>query len=46
MFTWEIPRETLFALKGSSDEVAEILRMTSAVKLFELGKVSSGQLQI
>jgi predicted HTH domain antitoxin len=40
--TWDIPRETLFALKGSADEVGVILRMASAVKLYEMGKLSSG----
>ena len=40
--TWDIPRETLFALKGSSDEIGVILRMASAVKLYEMGKLSSG----
>ena len=40
--TWEIPREAYLALKGSSDEIAEMLRMASAVKLYELGKLSSG----
>lgn len=40
--TWDIPRETLFALKGSTDEVEVILRMASAVKLYEMGRLSSG----
>lgn len=40
--TWNIPRETLFALKGSTEDVGVILRMASAVKLFEMGKLSSG----
>lgn len=40
--TWDIPRETLFALKGSAEEVGEMLRMASAVKLYEIGKLSSG----
>lgn len=40
--TWNIPRETLFALKGSTEEVSEMLRLASAVKLFEMGKLSSG----
>jgi len=40
--TWDIPRETLLALKGSTDEVGVILRMASAVKLYEIGKLSSG----
>ena len=42
MITWNIPRETLFALKGSTEEVGEILRMASAVKLYEMGRLSSG----
>ena len=40
--TWDIPRETLFAFKGSTDEVGVILRMASAVKLYEMGRLSSG----
>lgn len=40
--TWNIPRETLFALKGSTEEVGDMLRMASAVKLYEMGKLSSG----
>jgi len=40
--TWNIPRETLFALKGSTEDVGVILRMASAVKLYEMGKLSSG----
>ncbi len=40
--TWNIPRETLFALKGSTEDVGDILRMASAVKLYEMGKLSSG----
>ncbi|MHB8777609.1 MAG: UPF0175 family protein [Anaerolineales bacterium] len=40
--TWNIPRETLFALKGSTEEVGIMLRMASAVKLYEMGKLSSG----
>jgi predicted HTH domain antitoxin len=42
MITWNIPRETLFALKGSTEEVGEMLRMASAVKLYEMGRLSSG----
>jgi hypothetical protein len=40
--TWNIPRETLFAIKGSTEEVGDMLRMTSAVKLYEMGRISSG----
>jgi len=40
--TWDIPRETLFALKGSTEDVGAMLRMASAVKLYEMGKLSSG----
>ena len=42
IITWDIPRETLFALKGSTEDVGVILRMASAVKLYEMGKLSSG----
>jgi len=40
--TWNIPRKTLFAFKGSTEDVGVILRMASAVKLYEMGKLSSG----
>ena len=40
--TWNIPREILFALKGSTEDVGIMLRMASAVKLYEIGKLSSG----
>ena len=32
----------LLALKGSTEEVGEILHMASAVKLYEMGRLSSG----
>ncbi|MDM8530806.1 UPF0175 family protein [Anaerolineales bacterium HSG25] len=38
----DIPDETLFALKVSSVEASEMFRMVVAVKLFELGRLSSG----
>jgi predicted HTH domain antitoxin len=40
--TIEIPSESLRALRASSDEAAELLRMAAAVKLYEMGRLSSG----
>jgi predicted HTH domain antitoxin len=38
----DIPNETLLALKGSPEDVGQTLRMMAAVKLYELGRLSSG----
>lgn len=38
----EIPDESLLALKISKDQAEAALRMAAAVKLFELGRLSSG----
>lgn len=40
--TMDIPNETLLALKLSEQEAEKTLRMVAAVKLFELGRLSSG----
>jgi predicted HTH domain antitoxin len=39
---FDVPKETLLALKVSETEAGEILRLAAAVKLFELGRLSSG----
>jgi predicted HTH domain antitoxin len=38
----EIPDETLIALKTTSDKIGPALRLAAAVKLFEIGQLSSG----
>jgi predicted HTH domain antitoxin len=37
-----LPAETLLALKGSSESAAAEVRLAAAVKLYELGRLSSG----
>lgn len=37
-----VPDETLLALKGDSTAVAAEVRLAAAVKLYELGRLSSG----
>ena len=38
----DIPEESLISLKLSQDTAADELRMAAAVKLYELGRLSSG----
>jgi len=38
----DIPEDSLFALHVSADEIGDELRMAASVKLFEIGKLSSG----
>jgi predicted HTH domain antitoxin len=40
--TLEIPSESLLSLKLMPDEMAQELRLAAAMKLYELGKLSSG----
>ena len=42
LITIDIPNETVLALKVPAGEVAGEVRMAAAVKLYELGKLSSG----
>ena len=37
-----LPEESLLALKMSEDAIGQELRMAAAMKLYELGKLSSG----
>jgi predicted HTH domain antitoxin len=38
----DIPNETLLALKTSTEEIGQTLRLMAAIKLYELGQLSSG----
>ena len=40
--TLTVPDETLAALRLTSEEAADELRLAAAVKLYELGRLSSG----
>ncbi|MBC6479556.1 MAG: UPF0175 family protein [Hormoscilla sp. GM7CHS1pb] len=39
----EVPEEVLISLKETPETIAKQLRLLAAVKLFELGKLSSGR---
>lgn len=40
--TLTVPDESLLALKGDSESVGAELRLAAAMKLYELGRLSSG----
>jgi len=40
--TMEIPDDTLLALNLTEEQAGDALRMAAAVKLYELGRLSSG----
>lgn len=40
--TLTVPDETMFALKGGTEAVGAELRLLAALKLFEMGRLSSG----
>ena len=40
--TIDVPQETLSALRVAPEAVGDALRMAAAMKLFEIGRISSG----
>jgi predicted HTH domain antitoxin len=38
----EIPEESILALKVSPDQIGQTLRLAAAIKLYEIGRLSSG----